>query len=180
MTHDERAIVHTFTATADTPRAAIDAAAAQLRAWSEEPEITLYDGRRKRIPLWILAVDHRPDGTYQYVITALDTRRAEYQRWRMSIFTDIKDFGRILRGRRGAQAKALSISLAPGGFTNEIVTRIVRGSGDYQGGADTAALQATMAQNELVYACVHIKAQSARDPRLDRPAASHEGRPDQL
>jgi len=63
------------------------------------------------------------------------------------------------------EAKALSISLAPGGFVNEIETRIVRGSGQSPY-ADTAALQATMQQNELVYACIQIRATSARDPRL--------------
>ncbi|HWP88679.1 MAG TPA: phage portal protein, partial [Burkholderiales bacterium] len=72
------------------------------------------------------------------------------------------------------EAKGLTVSLAPGGFVNEIQTTIVRGkSASY--GADTAALQATMAQNELVYACIHIKAQSARDPRLIVQTAKADG-----
>jgi HK97 family phage portal protein len=84
----------------------------------------------------------------------------------MGIRSDLKDFGRMLRGLPTAeQEKALNISLAPNGFVNEVQTMIVRGrSTSY--GADTAALEATMSTNELVYACVKIKATSARDPRL--------------
>jgi HK97 family phage portal protein len=81
--------------------------------------------------------------------------------------SDKLSFWDLLRGKMTPeqQQKALSISLAPNGFVNEIQTMIVRG-GATSYGADTAALEATMAQNELVYACIHIKATSARDPRL--------------
>lgn len=71
--------------------------------------------------------------------------------------------------RRWAQkqreAKGLTIGLAPGGFVNEIQTTLVR-SRQANYGSDTAALQDTMRANELVYACIKIKATSARDPRL--------------
>lgn len=67
--------------------------------------------------------------------------------------------------RRKTEAKGLTVTLAPNGFVNEVQTTIMRGrTASY--GADTAALEATMASNELVYACIHIKATSARDPRL--------------
>jgi HK97 family phage portal protein len=67
--------------------------------------------------------------------------------------------------RKKTEAKGLTVSLAPNGFVNEVQTSIMRGkTASY--GADTAALEATMASNELVYACIHIKATSARDPRL--------------
>jgi HK97 family phage portal protein len=84
----------------------------------------------------------------------------------MGIRSDLRDFGRMLRGLpTAAQAKALNISLAPNGFVNEVQTMIVRGkSSSY--GADTAALEATMSTNELVYACINIRASAARDPRL--------------
>lgn len=83
----------------------------------------------------------------------------------MSIKTDLRDVWGMLRGAPTPESKALSISLAPNGFVNEVETRIVRGAGQAPD-ADTAALQATMAQNELVYACIQIRATSARDPRL--------------
>jgi HK97 family phage portal protein len=76
-------------------------------------------------------------------------------------------FWDLVRGKMNpaVDAKALNIALAPGGFVNEVQSTIVRGtSASYS--ADTQALEATMAENELVYACIHIKAQSARDPRL--------------
>lgn len=76
--------------------------------------------------------------------------------------------------RRKTEAKGLTVTLAPNGFVNEVQTTILRGqSASY--GADTASLEATMAQNELVYACIHIKAQSARDPRLIVQTAKADG-----
>lgn len=63
--------------------------------------------------------------------------------------------------------KALSVTLAPNGFVNEV---IVRPSSSWQGstalGVDTGQLQQIMALNELVYACINVKATAARDPRL--------------
>jgi len=77
-----------------------------------------------------------------------------------------RDFLGWLVGKPTAeQAKALTISLAPGGFVNEVVTEI-RGWRGGDRAADTAALESTMALNELVYACINIKATAARDPRL--------------
>src|SRR5262245_13642511 len=64
------------------------------------------------------------------------------------------------------QAKGLSLALAPNGFVNEIVTTIVRGRGAAGAFTDSESLQRTMSQNELVYACIRVKATSARDPRL--------------
>ena len=62
------------------------------------------------------------------------------------MLSDLRDFGRMVRGLPTIeQAKALSISLAPNGFVNEVQTRIVRGAGTTHG-ADTSALEATMAQ----------------------------------
>lgn len=76
---------------------------------------------------------------------------------------DFRETTRAIRERRqGDGAKALSISLDPGGFTTEILSygrmRAPR--------ADTATLEATMSLNELVYACIAVKATAARDPRL--------------
>lgn len=60
------------------------------------------------------------------------------------------------------EAKGLSINLEPGGFVNEIR--------DYrrlaQPHADTISLQEAQTRNELVYACVQIKATAVQDPRL--------------
>lgn len=59
-------------------------------------------------------------------------------------------------------AKGLSISLEPGGFVTEIQTygRTARPR------ADTSTLEDTMSLNELVFACIAVKATAARDPRL--------------
>jgi len=83
----------------------------------------------------------------------------------MSIASRLLDIWDLLGGQSPRSQKGLSVALAPGGFVNEVETRIVRGAGE-RPHADTAGLQATMQQNELVYACIHIKATSARDPRL--------------
>jgi HK97 family phage portal protein len=60
------------------------------------------------------------------------------------------------------ERKGLSVSLEPGGFVTE-----VRDYGRMRSPrADTATLEATMSLNELVYACIAVKATAARDPRL--------------
>jgi HK97 family phage portal protein len=84
--------------------------------------------------------------------------------------SDFRDFLKMLRGQpTEAQAKALTLTLAPGGFTDEVLLT-VRGGGSRTGGTrgqvDTATLERTMSLNELVYACINVKATAARDPRL--------------
>jgi hypothetical protein len=60
------------------------------------------------------------------------------------------------------ERKGLSVSLEPGGFVTE-----VRDYGRMRSPrADTATLEATMSLNELVFACIAVKATAARDPRL--------------
>lgn len=79
--------------------------------------------------------------------------------------TDLIDHGQYL------ERKGLSISLEPGGFVTE-----VRGYGRLaQPRADTATLQDTMTLNELVYACIGVKATAARDPRLTVQAQKRSG-----
>jgi HK97 family phage portal protein len=56
------------------------------------------------------------------------------------------------------EAKGLTINHFPDGF---YPLSLREGYG-----SDTAAIQSTMAENELVYACLNIKAQAASDPRL--------------
>jgi HK97 family phage portal protein len=78
----------------------------------------------------------------------------------------IGDFFSMLRGKpTGAAEKALTITLAPNGFVNEVQTVIVRGRTDRLA-SDTHALEGLMTVNELVYACIDVKATAARDPRL--------------
>lgn len=58
--------------------------------------------------------------------------------------------------------KALSVALEPNGFVTEI--RSYRRPG--YPNADNEAIQATMSRNELVFACLGVKATAAIDPRL--------------
>lgn len=58
--------------------------------------------------------------------------------------------------------KGLSVSLEPGGFVTEI--RDYRRPSYPE--ADTAAAQEAQQRNELVFACVEVKATAAQDPRL--------------
>lgn len=76
---------------------------------------------------------------------------------------DFRETTRQIRARnQSGGEKALSVSLEPGGFVTE-----VRGYGRIGAPrADTATLEATMSLNELVYACIAVKATAARDPRL--------------
>lgn len=81
----------------------------------------------------------------------------------MSDDLDFRETTRQIRARRqGAGEKALSISLDPGGFVTEVMNygrmRAPK--------ADSATLQSTMSLNELVFACIAVKATAARDPRL--------------
>jgi HK97 family phage portal protein len=76
--------------------------------------------------------------------------------------SDFRDFLKMLRGQPIGEAKGLSISLDPGGFVTEVVSYGRMGAPR----ADTATLEATMSLNELVFACVSVKATAARDPRL--------------
>lgn len=86
----------------------------------------------------------------------------------------LSDFLDMLRGRpTAAQQKALDIVLASNGFVNEVITTIVHPRSSSSGWAgmgqtavDTGTLELIMALNELVYACVNVKATAARDPRL--------------
>lgn len=71
-----------------------------------------------------------------------------------------QSFWDMLRGKM-PEEKALNISLQPGGFVNEL-----RFNRPGQLHADTAALQGTLSRNELVFACISVKATAARDPRL--------------
>jgi len=72
-----------------------------------------------------------------------------------------QSFWDMLRGRV-PEAKGLSISLEPGGFTTEIHS-YRRPS---YPASDTYALQDAMTRNELVFACLAVKATAALDPRL--------------
>lgn len=70
-------------------------------------------------------------------------------------------FSRYLARR--TTAKGLTLTQAPGGFVTEVI--------DYRGmgrslRADAAGLQDLRLRNELVYACVTIKATAGTDPRL--------------
>lgn len=79
--------------------------------------------------------------------------------------TDLDDRGYYL------ERKGLSISLEPGGFVTEI-----RGYGRSSAPrADTATLEATMSLNELVFACIAVKATAARDPRLTVQVQKQQG-----
>ncbi len=60
------------------------------------------------------------------------------------------------------EKKGLSISLEPGGFVTEL--RDYRRS--RAPASDTAALHEALTRNELVFACVGIKATASQDPRL--------------
>lgn len=62
--------------------------------------------------------------------------------------------------RRNA-AKGLTVSMQPGGFVTE-----VRGLNYRNLANDTNSLQAVQLRNELVYACINIKATASLDPRL--------------
>lgn len=85
-----------------------------------------------------------------------------------------RDFLKMLAGQPTEAQKALTVTLAPNGFVNEIMTTIVAPratsggawASSAQTAVDTATLQQIMALNELVYACIKVKATSARDPRL--------------
>jgi HK97 family phage portal protein len=76
---------------------------------------------------------------------------------------DFRETTRAIRARNEAGGeKSLSISLDPGGFVTE-----VRDYGRMRAPrADTGTLEATMSLNELVFACIAVKATAARDPRL--------------
>lgn len=69
---------------------------------------------------------------------------------------DIIDHGFYL------ERKGLSVSLEPGGFVTEV--RDYRRPASPR--ANTSTLEATMSLNELVFACIGVKATAARDPRL--------------
>jgi HK97 family phage portal protein len=60
------------------------------------------------------------------------------------------------------ERKGLSVSLEPGGFVTEIQSY----GRMHAPRADTTTLQSTMSLNELVFACIAVKATAARDPRL--------------
>ena len=76
---------------------------------------------------------------------------------------DFRKTTQAIRARNQAGGeKALSISLDPGGFTTEVLNY----GRMHAPRADTSTLQSTMSLNELVYACIAIKATAARDPRL--------------
>jgi len=78
MGNDQRAILHTFQATDSDPIAAIASASEQLQAWySEQEALWSVDGAS----LFKFGTHLLPTATgqYQYIITVLDTRRAEYQ-----------------------------------------------------------------------------------------------------
>src|SRR6476659_8157322 len=75
--------------------------------------------------------------------------------------SDFRDFLNMLRGR-ASDGKSLSIALQPGGFVNEVQS-YRRPS---YPASDTSAFQEAMTRNELVYACLAVKATAALDPRL--------------
>lgn len=79
----------------------------------------------------------------------------------MSIKDRLLDFWDVAGGM-APRSKALSVSLEPGGFVTEV--RDYRRPRSPR--ADTHTLEATMALNELVFACIGVKATAARDPRL--------------
>ena len=70
-----------------------------------------------------------------------------------------RDLLKLAFSRDGA--KALSVSLQPGGFVTEL-----RGYSALRRNSSTANLIETQARNELVYACLNVKGNSAHDPRL--------------
>jgi HK97 family phage portal protein len=70
-----------------------------------------------------------------------------------------RDLLKLAFSRDGA--KALSVSLQPGGFVTEL-----RGYSAVRRNASTANLIETQARNELVFACLNVKGNSAHDPRL--------------
>lgn len=80
----------------------------------------------------------------------------------MSIRSRLLDMWDVLGGEAPRSAKGLSVSLQPGGFVNEVVgyKRL-----SYPN-ASTRAGQEAQQRNELVFACVDVKATAAQDPRL--------------
>lgn len=75
---------------------------------------------------------------------------------------DFRATTKAIRERDAGGEKALGISLEPGGF----VTEIAAYGRMHAPMADTATLAHTMSLNELVFACIAVKATAARDPRL--------------
>lgn len=86
---------------------------------------------------------------------------------------DFADFIQMMRGRDplaqrrvNGSEKALTITtggaLEPGGFVNEIRYR----SGSLSHDNSTAGLQATRLRNELVFACIAARSDTAQDPML--------------
>jgi HK97 family phage portal protein len=68
----------------------------------------------------------------------------------------------MLRGRMPGEEKGLSVSLEPNGFVTEIRDYRQQRYPD----AGTASAQEAQQRNELVFACVEVKATSAQGPRL--------------
>lgn len=82
--------------------------------------------------------------------------------------SQLTDFWAMLQGKtpQADGAKGLTVTLAPNGFVNEVVTTIIGNRRSDAPAADTASLERLMTLNELVYACINTKATAARDPRL--------------
>lgn len=81
------------------------------------------------------------------------------------MYPDAATLNRAINGKAAAppgDEKGLSVSLEPGGFVTELR--------DYRRprypSTDTASAQEAQQRNELVFACVEVKATSAQDPRL--------------
>lgn len=81
------------------------------------------------------------------------------------MYPDATTLNQAINGKAAlppADEKGLSVSLEPGGFVTEIR--------DYRRprypNADTASAQEAQQRNELVFACIEVKATSAQDPRL--------------
>lgn len=80
----------------------------------------------------------------------------------MGVTSKLLDLWDVLGGEEPRSRKGLSISLDPSGFVTEI--RDYRRPNSLH--SDTATLQDAMSGNELVFACLDIKATAAQDPRL--------------
>lgn len=65
---------------------------------------------------------------------------------------------------RRSAAKGLTVTRAPAGFVTEVID--LRASMGRRRPSATADLQSTMSDNELVFACIDIKASTTTDPRL--------------
>jgi HK97 family phage portal protein len=83
----------------------------------------------------------------------------------MSFRGEISKLLQVLQGKNigpASGAKGFDIVMQPGGFTTEFI--------DYRNTprlkVDTSSLQGLMGRNELVFACLAVKATTANDPRL--------------